>query len=148
MRNNTQDLTLERNYIEKYRFLVKEYEQVKQKEHPEYKRAKEFYKAHDTCAKSFLKYYNRYKQSGKERDLLPVKRGPKYKSRRPLPFIEQQVVGLRERGNNKYEIVNILKPKLHKFTPWASGVSRYIGIKATQDESVNPENKGEQEKNH
>ena len=29
MRNNSQDSTLERNYLEKYRFLIKEYEQVK-----------------------------------------------------------------------------------------------------------------------
>lgn len=31
MRNNSQDSTLERNYLEKYRFLIKEYEQVKTK---------------------------------------------------------------------------------------------------------------------
>lgn len=32
MRINTQDLTLERNYLEKYRFLIKEYEKVKEKQ--------------------------------------------------------------------------------------------------------------------
>jgi hypothetical protein len=122
MRINTQDMTLSRNYIEKYRFLIGEYEQVKQKIHPIYKKAKDFYEANATCAKSFLKYYNRFKQSGEKLDLLPQKRGPKYKSRRPLPFIENKVIELRQKGNNKYEIVNILKPNLHKFTPSASGV--------------------------
>lgn len=122
MRINTNDLTLQRNYIEKYRFLMKEYEQVKNKTHPVYKRAKDFYLANDTCAKSFLKYYNRYKQSGQSTDLLPAKRGPKYKTRRPLAFIENKVIELRKKGNNKYEIVNILKPVLSKFTPSASGV--------------------------
>lgn len=122
MRLNTQDLTLQRNYLEKYRFLIKEYEQVKQKIHPLYKQAKDFYKANDTCAKSFLKYYNRYKQSGQSIDLLPQKRGPRYKTRRPLPFIENKVIELRQKGNNKYEIFNILKPTLHKFTPSPSGV--------------------------
>lgn len=122
MRINTQDQTLERNYLEKYRFLIKEYEQVKAKTHPIYKMAKDFYAANDTCAKSFLKYYNRYKQSGKPVDLLPAKRGPRYKSRRPLPFIENKVIELRKKGNNKFEIVNILKPTLTKFTPSASGV--------------------------
>ncbi|RYJ36893.1 Integrase family protein [Flavobacterium anhuiense] len=39
MRNNSQDSTLERNYLEKYRFLIKEYEQVKNKTHPLYKKA-------------------------------------------------------------------------------------------------------------
>lgn len=122
MRLNTQDMTLQRNYLEKYRFLIREYEQVKNKSHPLYKQAKDFYKANDTCAKSFLKYYNRYKQSGENIDLLPAKRGPKYKSRRPLPYIENKVIELRKKGNSKYEIVNILKPSLTKFTPSASGV--------------------------
>src|ERR1700740_354861 len=122
MRINTQDLTLQRNYLEKYRFLIKEYEQVKNKSHPVYKMAKDFYLANDTCAKSFLKYYNRFKQSGQAIDLLLAKRGPKYKTRRPLPFIENKVIELRKKGNSKYEIVNILKPTLTKFTPSASGV--------------------------
>jgi hypothetical protein len=122
MRINTNDLTLKRNYLDKYRFLIKEYEQVKAKQHPVYKLAKDFYTAHDTDRRSFLKYYNRYKQTGKESDLLPGKRGPKYGSRLPLRFIENQVVELRQKGNSKLEIVNLLKPKLHKFTPSASGV--------------------------
>lgn len=122
MRDNRNDTTIWRNYVEKYRFLIKEYEQVKRKEHPLYNRAMDFYKAHDTCGKSFLKYYNRWKQSGKDSDLLPGKRGPKYKTRRPIRFIENKVLELRERGNSKLEIVSILKPSLHKFTPSPSGV--------------------------
>jgi len=122
MRDNRKDTTIWRNYIEKYRFLIREYEQVKRKEHPVYKLAQDFYRAHDTCGKSFLKYYNRFKQSGKASDLEPRKRGPKYKTRRPLKFIENKVIELRQRGNSKLEIVNILKPSLHKFTPSASGV--------------------------
>jgi hypothetical protein len=122
MRINTNDLTLQRNYIEKFRFLMKDYELVKQKAHPLYKTAGAFYKANDTCAKSFLKYYNRYKQTGASVDLMPRKRGPKWKTRRPLPFIENKVIQLREKGNNKYEIVHILKPALNKFTPSPSGV--------------------------
>lgn len=122
MRNNTNDLTLKRNYLDKYRFLIKEYEQVKQKLHPVYRLAKDFYQAHDTDRRSFLKYYNRYKQSGKEIDLLPGKRGPKYGTRLPLRFIENQVISLREKGINKLEIVALLKAKLHKFTPSPSGV--------------------------
>lgn len=122
MRINTNDLTLQRNYLEKFRFLIKEYEQVKSKEHPVYKTAGEFYEAHDTERKNFLKYYNRYKQTGRETDLLPQKRGPRYKTRRPLKFIEQKVIDLRNKGNNRYEIVNILKPSLKGNTPSPSGV--------------------------
>jgi transposase InsO family protein len=122
MRINTNDLTLSRNYLDKYRFLIKEYEQVKLKQHPVYRLAKDFYQAHDTDRRSFLKYYNRYKQSGNESDLLPGKRGPKYGSRTPFGFIENQVIALREKGIGKLEIVSLLKPKLHKFTPSPSGV--------------------------
>lgn len=122
MRRNTSDTTLERNYLEKYRFLIKEYEQVKRKEHAKFKKVSEFYLAHDTERKTFLKYYNRFKQSGMDIDLLPQKRGPKYKSRRPLAFIENKVTELREKGNNRYEIVNILRPRLKGHTPSPSGV--------------------------
>ncbi|SDT50032.1 hypothetical protein SAMN05216490_3750 [Mucilaginibacter mallensis] len=84
MRNINNDLTLKRNYLNKYRFLISEYEQVKRGEHLNYRFAKEFYAAHDTDPRSFLLYYNRFKQSGNEQDLLPAKRGPKYSTRRPL----------------------------------------------------------------
>ena len=61
MRINTNDLTLKRNYLNKYRFLMKEYEQVKDGSHPKFRFVKDFYLAHDTDARSFLKYYNRFK---------------------------------------------------------------------------------------
>jgi hypothetical protein len=122
MRDNNQDLTLARNYIQKDQFLISEYELVKKKVHPKYQLVKDFHAANGTDRRSFLKYYNRFKQSGKTDDLLPQKRVPKWKSRRPLPFIERKVIELREKGNNKYEISFILKPKLKKFTPSASSV--------------------------
>lgn len=126
MRNNSKDETIVRNYLQKYRYLIKEYELVKRKEHPEFKYLEEFYKSHDTDRRSFLKYYHRYKQSGKEEDLLPRKRGPKWKSRRTIPFIENKVIALRERGMNRYEIVSVLKPKLKRHTPSPSGVYKII----------------------
>lgn len=119
---NTNDLTLERKYLDTYRFMIKEYELVKNKVHPVYKYVEDLHKAWGTNRKSFLKYYNRFKQSGQELDLMPRKRGPKYRTRRPLQFIENKVIELRQRGNSKHEIVSILKPRLHKFTPSASGV--------------------------
>ena len=122
MRINTDDLTLVRSYLQKYQFLISEYEQVKNKIHPRYRFVKEFYEANGTDRRTFLKYYNRFKQSGQQKDLLPRKRGPKWKTRRPLPFIEQKVLDLRDQGSNKYEINCILKPKLKQFTPTPSGV--------------------------
>lgn len=126
MRNNTEDLTLVRNYLQKYQFLISEYDLVKSKQHPKYRFVYEFHHANGTDRRSFLKYYNRFKQSGKKKDLLPQKRGPKWKTRRPLPFIEQKVLDLRDKGNNKYEISNILKPRLKKFTPTPSGVYKIL----------------------
>jgi len=102
--------------------MIREYELIKAKAHPTYRYVEDLYKAWGTNRKSFLKYYNRFKQGGKDTDLLPRKRGPKYRSRRPLLFIENKVIELRQKGNSKHEIVNILKPRLHKFTPSASGV--------------------------
>ena len=92
MRINTQDLTLQRNYLEKYQYLISEYELVKQKKHSVFAHAKDFYTFHHTCAQSFLKYYNRYLQSDREIvSLLPQKRGPRYKSRRIDLEIEKSI---------------------------------------------------------
>lgn len=76
MQNINNDLTLKRNYLSKYRFLISEYEQVKRGERSVYRFARDFYQAHDTDPRSFLKYYDLYKQLGNELDLLPQKRGP------------------------------------------------------------------------
>lgn len=122
MRNNSDDLTLARNYLQKYHFLIGEYEQVKSKSHPRYRFAKDFYQANGIDRRTFLKYYNRFRATGDTNDLLPQKRGPKWKTPRPLPFIEQKVIELRHQGNNKYGTVSILRPRLKKFTPSASGV--------------------------
>lgn len=122
MRNNSQDETIKRNYLQKYRFLIGEYELVKAGRHPRFRFVKEFYAFHDTDPRSFLKYYHRYRQSGREEDLLPRRRGPKWKTRRPLPYIEAQVKLLREQGMNRYEITHVLKPKLGAATPSPSGV--------------------------
>lgn len=122
MRNNTQDQTLERAYLQKFRFLIKEYEKIKEKKHSRFRFVQDFYKAHNTNRQTFLKYYNRFKQNGREKDLMPGKRGPKWKTRRPLMFIENKVKELRLNGINKYEISAILKPRLKKFTPSPSGV--------------------------
>lgn len=74
---NTNDFTVERKYLlDTYRFMIREYELVKQKCHPEYRFVEDLYWAWGTNRKSFLKYYNRFKQSGRDSDLLPRKRGP------------------------------------------------------------------------
>jgi len=51
--------------------LISEYELIKKKAHPKYRFVQEFHDANGTDRRSFLKYYNRFKQSGKTADLLP-----------------------------------------------------------------------------
>ena len=82
MRDNSYDRTIERNYIQKWRFLIPEYEAVKGGRSPLFKRVGDFYRHHGTCSQTFRKYYNRYLQSGEEADLLPRRRGPKWRERR------------------------------------------------------------------
>ena len=87
MRDNSNDRTVERNYIQKWRFLIREYELVKAKKHTRFRFVQDFYNFHGTNRQTFAKYYNRYRQTGADEALLPLKRGPKWKSRRTLPFI-------------------------------------------------------------
>lgn len=122
MRGNSEDKTIERNYIQKWKFLIAQYELTKRKQHPHFRFVSDFYKHHKTNRQTFLKYYNRYKQSCGEEALLPQKRGPKWKSRRPLAYVEQKVIEERLKGNNRYEIHAILKPKLKNSTPTPSGI--------------------------
>ena len=118
MRINSKDETLKKNYIQKYVYLIEEYELVKKGGHPHFKRVGDFYKAHGTCPQTFLKYYGRYRQSGGDAaQLLPAKRGPKYKSRRTDSAIETMVLEERDRGCNKYEINCILRTQLGSRTP-------------------------------
>lgn len=126
MRVNSEDKTIKRNYIQKYRFLINEYKVVKAKKHVKYRFVQEFYEAHGIDRRTFLKYYNRYMQSGKEEDLLPRKRGPKWKSRRFIPYIEQKVIEQRFKGLNRYEIVRVLKTRLKGATPSPSGVYQIL----------------------
>ncbi len=122
MEINSKDSTLKKNYLQKYQYLLEEYELIKRKEHDKYKSVGEFYKAHGTCRQTFLKYYGRYKNSNDISSFLPGKRGPKYKTRRTPQEIELQVLQHRENGCNKYEINNILRSKLLAKTPSPSTI--------------------------
>ena len=122
MRDNSNDRTVERNYIQKWRFLIGEYELVKEKKHPQFRFVQDFYNFHGTSRQTFAKYYNRYRHSGADEALLPLKRGPKWKSRRTLPFIEEKVLEQRRKGINGYETYAILKPTLKSHTPSPSTI--------------------------
>src|SRR5260221_11636184 len=81
MRDNSYDRTIERNYLQKWRFLIPEYEAVKAGRAEAFQRVGDFYRHYGTCSPTFRKYYNRYLQSGDEVDLPPHRRAPKWKDR-------------------------------------------------------------------
>jgi hypothetical protein len=63
MRDNSYDRTIERNYLQKWRFLIPEYEAVKAGRSEAFERVGDFYHHHGTCSQTFRKYYNRYLRS-------------------------------------------------------------------------------------
>ncbi len=122
MNNQKQDLTIKRNYTNNWLFLFSEYQLIKEKKHLKLKTVNELFILHNIPRQTFYKYYHRYKQSKDPEALLPQKRGPKWASRRPDISIEKQVVQERLKGMNKYEIYQVLFPKLESKTPSYSGI--------------------------
>jgi hypothetical protein len=59
------------------RSLITEYEAVKAGRSEAFRWIGDFYRHHGTCSQTFRKYYNRYRASGTETDLVPRRRGPK-----------------------------------------------------------------------
>lgn len=110
MRDNSFDRTIERNYIQKWRFLIAEYEEVKAGRSTVFRRVGDFYRHHGTCSQTFRKYYNRYLQGGDE-GLIPQRRGPKWRTRRMPADLEERVIEQRKLGLNRYEIHAVLREK-------------------------------------
>lgn len=102
------DGTLERNTVKQWEFLISDYQIIKQKRHSHFRFVTDFYKFHNLKRQNFIKYYNRYKNSGfsDSSSLFPRARGPRYSHRRVVSqSIEEQIVCMRrERGLSRYEI--------------------------------------------
>jgi transposase InsO family protein len=111
MRDNSFDRTIERNYLNKWHLLMPQYEEVKAGRSPVFKRVGDFYRHHGTCSQTFRKYYNRYLQGGRDDDLLPRRRGPKWRARREPEGIETEILACRQRGMNRYEIHAALRER-------------------------------------
>ena len=119
MRHNTHDKTLYRNYVRKWKFLIQEYELV----YPTFRFVADFYR--------FIRPTGRPSSSittgsARAEPSTPwcLSHGPKWKSRRVYGYIEQQVLQQRRLGVNRYEICQILAPKLKHLTPSPSTVYR------------------------
>lgn len=112
MRDNSYDRTIERNYVQKWRFLIREYEEVKAGRSTAFGSVGAFYRHHGTCSQTFRKYYNRYlAEGGSEAALMPRRRGPTWKGRRLPAEIAELVLAERRRGLNRYEICALLRER-------------------------------------
>lgn len=109
MRDNSFDRTIERNYLQKWRFLIPEYEAVKSGRSEHFATVGAFYRHHGTCSQTFRKYYNRYLRSGSADDLLPRRRGPKWRLRGEPDEVVAAILEQRRKGLNRYEIFAALK---------------------------------------
>ena len=88
---------------------INEYEKIKNKNSKIFKTVKDFCLHYRFSHQNFMKIYHRYKNNPVASMLVPQKRGPKYKTRRTDLTIEEKVVNLRNLGNNRYDIVQMLK---------------------------------------
>lgn len=101
---------------------IEEYEAIKQKNSSKFKYVKDFCKFHQFSHQNFMKIYHRYKLNPSEYSLIPQKRGPKYQTRRTDIKIEEKIKELRLKGNNRYEIRNILINSGIKLAPCPSTI--------------------------
>lgn len=67
MRLNSEDKTLERNYKQKWKHLIKEYDLIKKMNHPRYKFVGDFFKTNNISRQLFNKIYRRFASSGNDR---------------------------------------------------------------------------------
>lgn len=87
---------------------IEEYWAIKNKTSTKFRTVREFCEYHKFSHQNFMKVLHRYEENPSEYSLVPQKRGPKFKTRRTDIAIEEQIVELRKKGNNRYEIRNIL----------------------------------------
>ncbi len=116
------DGTIERKLLTHYKFLFSEYELIKAKKHPKYKFVTELCLAHNINKQGLLKYYGRYKNTEIDSALLPQKRGRKFGQLKYMPFIQNKVEELRDKGFGRYEIFDLMLPKYGRLTPSASTI--------------------------
>jgi transposase InsO family protein len=121
------DRTLYNQRTKRYVEFIGEYELIKARKHPEFTQVQQWAGARKVDKRNFLKYYNRFKQSGGDvTSLLPQKRGPRYKTRRADLHLEEQVKELRQRGSNRYEIADVLKKACPQKALSPSGVYKVL----------------------
>ena len=101
---------IEKRYLDKFHQIVDDYEAVKKKSHPTFKKCSELFEAHRMDRRIFNKYYHRFLESGRNiQAFMPRRRGPRFQSTRREIGLEERIVELRQQGHNRYVISNALK---------------------------------------
>lgn len=126
-RSGGQDATMARRHLHQMLRHINEYEEVKQKHHPDYHTAQAFYEARGLLRQNFLKYYRRYLNANREiAALIPHKTGRKFKDCLSYtPEVLEKITGLRTTGYNRYDIADLVKER-HDITLSASAVYRLL----------------------
>lgn len=96
---------------------IEEYIAIKEKRSKQFKTVQEFCEYHKFSHQNFMKIYHRYQANPCPESLLPQKRGPKYQTRRTDIEVEKMIIELRQLGNNRYNIKQILKKKYANLAP-------------------------------
>jgi len=106
--------------------LVQEYEKVKAKTSPHFKRVQDLLSAYHVTKRDLHKYHQRWVASGrKDESLLPQKRGPRFHTRRiPKPIERQIMKAYRHLGAPSYELVMLFKPHYGDRCPSARTIDR------------------------
>ena len=125
---NKSIITLESNTRKQALNLIKDYELVKCKKHPQYTKVEELLKARGIKRQNFYKFYGRYKNSDDVSDMFPLKRGRKAGMFIFSDIIQKEVLEYRNKGFNKYEISNLLSLN-HKDTSIPKPTSVYNILK-------------------
>ena len=113
---------ISKTLVKRMMACIEEYEAIKRKESKNFKYVKDFCKFYQFSHQNFMKIYHRYKNNPCEYSLIPQKRGPKFQIRRTDILIEEKVKELRLKGNNRYEIRNILINSGIKLAPSPSTI--------------------------
>jgi hypothetical protein len=88
---------------------IGEYERIKRRESTAFKTVQAFCLYHGFSHQNFMKIYRRCRQDPGPDSPVPQRRGPKYRTRRVDLQTEERTVNLRQQGNSRCEMRDILR---------------------------------------
>ncbi len=113
-------------FVKKWLPILEEYEKIKAKKSGNFRKVKDLMAVHRIAKRDLYKYYHRWLESDRNIEAItPLKRGPKYRTRRTLKPIERNIMkAYRKLGAPSYEIVELFKPYYGDQTPSPRTIDR------------------------